>query len=98
MNKTMGRIQTEPVRTCLLVNVNGEAFPVRMAKIPVAARYCGMGITRARQWFGEIGAVRKAGSAIMIDMTVVNEALDACENGVLYDEDQAAQWHKPKRA
>lgn len=48
----------------------------RMLSVTEAADYCNLGPTKAREWFKEIGAEKRLGKRVLIDLKVVDEALD----------------------
>ncbi len=52
----------------------------RLSPIQPAAEYCSMGRTTFRKWAEEIGALRRFGRILRVDMDVVNAALDAMSN------------------
>ena len=49
----------------------------RLSPMQPAAEYCSMGRTTFRKWAEEIGALRRFGRILRVDMDVVNAALDA---------------------
>lgn len=49
----------------------------RMLSILEAAEYIGMGKTKARIWLEEIHAIRKIGSRVLCDKSVIDAYLDS---------------------
>lgn len=48
----------------------------RMLNMHEAVFYTGMGYTNCRKWLDEIGAIKRFGSRIMADKTIIDKALD----------------------
>lgn len=48
----------------------------RLLNIAEAAAYCGIGESKARIWFADIGAKRKFGTRSLYDRQVIDKALN----------------------
>lgn len=52
-------------------------FSRKLMDIPTAAEYLSLGVGKTRSFAAECGAIRKIGSRVLVDRTVLDKALDA---------------------
>lgn len=75
MNYTGANISVEEEKR--IIFEAHSRYSGRLFDLQTAADYIGLGRTRAREWLTSIGAVRKFGSRVLFDRTVIDSALDA---------------------